>query len=381
MYPRTLDIGSLAARKSIFLFGPRSTGKSTLLRQAFPPEAIINLLRSQTWLSLSAKPSMLREMVAEISRTGSVVVIDEIQKLPQLLDEVHDLIETTGMHFVMTGSSARKLKASGVNLLAGRAWQARMFPLTSQEIPGFNLERYLLYGGLPQVCTSQDPQEELSAYVYTYLEEEIKAEALVHRIGHFSRFLKTASLANTEQVNFANMSRDTGVPVSSVRAWFDILNDTFLGFLLEPWKHGQKRKAVSSAKFYFFDTGVANYIAGFDTLHRDSSEFGKSFEHFIAMELRAFLDYRRLRHELCYWRSSTGLEVDFVVGSELAIEVKASQRVDTKDLKGLRAIKEEGSLLQCILVSFDEANRETTEGIRLLHWQRFLSLLWTGAIL
>ncbi|HOX92695.1 MAG TPA: AAA family ATPase, partial [Spirochaetales bacterium] len=218
MYQRTLALTELVKRKSLFLFGPRSTGKSTLLRQSFPPEAIINLLRSQIYLSLAERPGSLRDMAIEIGRTSPVVVIDEIQKLPTLLDEVHDLIETTTLRFILTGSSARKLRQGGVNLLAGRAWQTRLFPLSSAELPDFELNRYLLYGGLPQVWTSQEPLEELDAYVNTYLKEEIKAEGLVQNLSHFARFLKVAALANAEQLNFANLSRDTGVPVTTVRA-------------------------------------------------------------------------------------------------------------------------------------------------------------------
>ncbi len=381
MYQRTLALTELVKRKSLFLFGPRSTGKSTLLRQSFPPEAIINLLRSQIYLSLAERPGSLRDMAIEIGRTSPVVVIDEIQKLPTLLDEVHDLIETTTLRFILTGSSARKLRQGGVNLLAGRAWQTRLFPLSSAELPDFELNRYLLYGGLPQVWTSQEPLEELDAYVNTYLKEEIKAEGLVQNLSHFARFLKVAALANAEQLNFANLSRDTGVPVTTVRTWFDILFDTFTGFLLEPWRESRKRKAVATAKFYFFDVGVANHAAGFNQFSRDSAEFGKAFEHFIAMELRSWLDYRRRPETLAYWRTTGGQEVDFVLGHSLAVEAKATSRVNDRDLKSLRALREEGLVRNYILVSLDEANRQSPDGIRLLHWKRFLTELWQGSLI
>lgn len=378
MYQRTLNLPELVKHKSLFLFGPRSTGKSTLLRHDFEPQAIINLLRSQIYLTLAEHPGSLRDMAVEIGRQSPVVVIDEIQKLPGLLDEVHDLIETTNLHFILTGSSARKLRSGGVNLLAGRAWQTRLFPLTTAELPDFDLNRYLLYGGLPQVWTSQEPEEELDAYVTTYLAEEIKAEGLVQNLSHFARFLKVAALANAEQVNFANLSRDTGVAVTTIRAWFDILSDTFTGFVLEPLRDGTKRKAVATSKFYFFDIGVARHIAGYSSIDRGTTEFGKAFEHFIAVELRAWIDYTRRHEILAYWRTTGGQEVDFVVGQSLAVEVKAANRVNDRDLKGLRALREEGLVSTYILVSLDEADRQTPDGIRLLHWRSFLEQLWHG---
>jgi len=257
-------------------------------------------------------------MARLISRNNSPVVIDEIQKLPELLDEVHDLIETEGTRFILTGSSARKLRSGGVTLLAGRARQCELYPLVSAEIPQFDLERYLRFGGLPQVYSSGDPEEELDAYVNLYLKEEIKEEALVQKISHFSRFLRAAASANTEQISYANIASDSGIPASSVRAWFDILSDTFIGFALEPWRLSIKRKAVATAKFYFFDIGVANFLRGTTHLDRNSAEYGKAFEQFIAMELRAWLSYRRIRKELRYWRTQSGQEVDTVALPEQA---------------------------------------------------------------
>ena len=411
MYTRTLDVREIAAKKSLFLFGPRSTGKTTLLRGQFGARAIVNLLRSSEYLPLAENPSRLREIVAEgradTSADPPVVVIDEIQKLPVLLDEVHDLIETQGIHFVLSGSSGRKLKDSGVNLLGGRAWQANLFPLTwseiagrrappasrilsssvsrgdradSGEIPKFDLGRYLLHGGLPQVYDSENPEEELDAYVNTYLLEEIRGEALVRNFVHFARFLNVAALCSGQQLNFANVSRDTGVPATSVSAYFEILADTFIGFLVLPWRGSRRRKAVATAKFYFFDVGVANFLRGVGTLNRNSSEYGIAFEHFIAMELRSYLSYRRRRLELSYWRTQSGVEVDFLVGSASAIEVKASARVSDRDLRGLRALADEGSTAARVLVSFDELDRRTDDGIRLLHWRTFLTALWTDAL-
>jgi predicted AAA+ superfamily ATPase len=366
----------LAEKKSQFLFGPRSTGKTTLLRTQFSPDAIINLLKSSTYLPLAANPSLLAELVRDMSRTNPVVIIDEIQKLPVLLDEVHNLIETSKVRFILTGSSARKLKRSGVNLLAGRAWQSNLFPLVSAEIDDFRLERYLRFGGLPQVYPSSFPEEELDAYINTYLKEEIQEEALVQNLSFFSRFLKAAGLSNTEQLNYSNLANDTGIPVSSIRSYFGILTDTFTGFLLEPWRGSLKRKAVATPKFYFFDVGVANFLRGNTSLSEGSSDFGKAFEHFIAMELKSWLSYRRIHKDLCYWRSQGGSEVDFLVGEDTAIEAKSTRRVGDKHLKGLRALKEEGLFNRFIMVSFDEVNQETSDGISILHWSRFIDMLW-----
>lgn len=375
MYKRVLDIANLAKRKSLFLFGPRSTGKTTLIYQQFPGERIINLLKSSLFMSLAQNPERLEEMISAMPYPELPVIIDEIQKLPQLLDEIHYLIESKGIHFVLTGSSGRKLKSTGVNLLAGRAWQCNLFPLCSAELGTVDLERYLLYGGLPQVLTSEAPMEELDAYINTYLKEEIKAEALVQNLVHFSAFLRTAAISNAQQINYTNISRDTGIPVSSVRGWFEIVMDSFLGFLLEPWR-SPKRKSVATAKFYFFDVGVANFLAGFHQLPRASAEFGRAFEHFIVMELRAYLSYHRIKLPLHYWRTRDGLEVDFIVGNDLAVEVKASDNIQHKDLRGLRALAEEGQIKKRVLVCMEEQGRLTQDGILIQHWKDFLMSLW-----
>ncbi len=374
MYDRTLNMSRLVSHKSFFLFGPRSTGKTTLLQSQFPDLEIINLLSSATYLSLARNPSKLRDIVRE--DTSAIIIIDEIQKLPVLLDEIHYLIESTQNHFILTGSSARKLKRSGVNLLAGRAWEANLFPLVSSEIDNFDISRYLKYGGLPQVYSSKYPEEELDAYINTYLKEEIQAEALVQKQLSFSRFLKLAGFSNTEQINYSNIANDTGIPASTVRSYFSILEDTFTGFLLESWQESRRRKAVATPKFYLFDTGVANFLRGNNDIQEGSSEYGKVFEQFIAMELRAWLSYRRVKKTLRFWRTRSGTEVDFLLGRDTAVEVKAANTIHDKHLKGLRALKEEGIFSQFILVSFDVTNRETADGIRILHWSRFLEMLW-----
>jgi uncharacterized protein len=379
-YARVLDMRALAARKSFFLFGPRSTGKTTLLRDQFPPDALINLLRSSEYLPLAENPSLLEDRVREIVRTSDVVIIDEIQKLPALLDEVHHLIESRGTSFILTGSSGRKLKREEVNLLAGRAWEANLFPLVTREIPEFDLNRYLRYGGLPQVYDSSDPDEELAAYVDTYLREEVREEARVRNLAGFGRFLRVAAMANAEQVNFANVGRDCGLSPSTVRSWFGILADTFLGFLVEPWDGARRRKETVAPKFYLFDVGVWNFLRGGRPLDPGTSEYGKALEHLIAMELRAYVSYRRLRLPLTFWRTYAGTEVDFLVGDRLAVEVKSARRVDDKHLRGLRSFSEVSPATARVVVSLDENDRETGDGIRVLHWSRFLDALWSDTL-
>lgn len=379
-FTRLLDMRALVAHKSFFLFGPRSTGKTTLLRDQFAPEAIINLLRAAEYFPLAQNPSTLADRVREIRRTHPVVIIDEIQKLPVLLDEVHHLVEAESVTFVLTGSSGRKLKRGGVNLLAGRAWQAQLFPLVSAEIAEFDLDRYLLFGGLPQVYPSELPREELDAYINTYLREEILEEGAIRDLSAFSRFLSVTASVNAEQLNFSNVANDTGISASSVRAWFEILNDTFLGFLLEPWRGGLKRKTSATAKFYLFDVGVANFLKGITALDRGSDGFGRAFEHWVAMELRAYLSYRRIKRPLTFWRTYTGIEVDFVIDGLCAIETKATARVSGKHLRGLRGFADEAPGVPRILVSLDENDRTTEDGIRLLHWRRFVELLWSDEL-
>lgn len=309
-----------------------------------------------------------------------MVVIDEIQRVPELLNEVHRLIESRKMTFLLTGSSARKLRRGKANLLAGRVWEAGFFPLSRTEIPGFNLQRYLRYGGLPAVYLSQYPDEELDAYVNTYLKEEIMAEGLIRKLPPFARFLKAIALANAEMINFSKIASDCQVPPSTVTEYIGLLEDTLVGFLLPAWTASQKRKAIGKGKFYFFDTGVTHTLAGTQTLDRNSNLYGKSFEQFIGMELRAYLNYRRKRTRLSYWRSTHGYEVDFLIGQEIAIKVKASQNISHRDFKGLKALKEENVFNKYILVSQDPIN--TSEGnVATVYWEKFLDDLWSDMII
>jgi len=376
---RILQLKSLVRKKSHFLFGPRGVGKSLLIKHDLGDEAlIIDLLHSETYMRLLSNPSQLEGLIDIDNKP--FIVIDEIQRVPELLNEVHRLIENKQLRFLLTGSSARKLKRQGVNLLAGRARQAELYPLTYHELPNFNLYHYLQYGGLPMVTLSDEPAEDLDAYVRTYLEEEIKAEALVQKLPAFSRFLQLSALTSGTTLNYASIANDTGVSSPTLREYYQILEDTFLGFIVLPWEHSIKRKAVTTARFYYFDIGVKNRLAQIHAIPEKSDLFGQAFEHFVAMELRAYLSYSRKKMSLCFWRTAEGQEVDFIVGDEVAIEVKATTKVSAKHLKGLKYLMEENKLKNYYMVSQDPVAVKQ-DGIYILSWEVFVKRLWDGEII
>ncbi|MFV9646573.1 MAG: ATP-binding protein [Desulfobacterales bacterium] len=374
---RILNLPNLLSRKSFFLFGPRATGKSTLIKKQLSASAtVIDLLDSRLYLRLLNSPHDLESIIHSDNKSG-IVVIDEIQRVPELLNEVHRLIENNRLTFLLTGSSARKLRRGKANLLAGRVWEARLFPLTWKEIPDFNLEKFLRYGGLPPVYLSKYPDEELDAYVNTYLKEEIMAEGLIRKLPPFSRFLHAAALLNGEMINFSKLANDCQVPPSTVTEYVGLLEDTLVGFLLPAWTESRKRKAISTGKFYFFDPGITHTLAGTQTLDRNSDLYGKSFEQFIGMEIRAYLSYKRRKLQFSYWRSTHGYEVDFLIDRETAVEVKASQKISQRDFKGLKALEEEKIFKNYILVSQDPINTRDNN-FQALYWKKFLDDLWAG---
>lgn len=378
-FNRVLHLPTLLSQKSFFLLGPRSTGKSYLLRSQLGAQAlVVDLLKSDNFVRLSSRPSDLDDMIRASQR--SVIVIDEVQKLPALLDEVHRLIEEQGIRFLLTGSSARKIRGGKANLLAGRAWQANLFPLVSSEIPDFDLTRYLTVGGLPQVYGSTQPHEELDAYVGTYLRDEIQAEGAVRNLPRFSRFLAVAALGTGQVLNFTSVARDLGISPSTVIEHFRILEDTLVGFFVEPWGRSTTRKEVAAAKFYLFDVGVTNTLTRSRALDRNSDVYGRAFEQFIAMELRAAISYQRSPASLCYWRTQDKNEVDFVVGDLCAVEVKATERTSDRDSVSLRRLQAEAGLSAYYLVSQDPVER-LKDGVRYVPWRQFLDRLWSGEIL
>jgi uncharacterized protein len=379
IFHRSLNLSSLLNKKSFFLFGPRATGKSFLIKQQLKGKAlIINLLDTQVYLQLNAAPYDLESLI-DAHSSFDYVVIDEVQKVPLLLDEVHRLIEERQIVFLLTGSSARKLKNSQVNLLAGRAWEARLFPLTHHEIPGFDLTRYLQVGGLPAVYSSKYPAEELKAYVRTYLIEEIQAEALVRKVQMFTRFLPFAAMNSGNILNFSKLASDTSVPASTIREYYQILEDTFLGFMLPAVANTTKRKAYSTGKFYLFDLGVRNTLTNITHIPEQSDLYGQAFEHLIILEIRAYLSYRRIDKTLSYWQSTSGFEVDIIIGNDVAIETKSAKEVRTRHFKTLRLFSEENLVTRYILVSRDKL-KQKQDGIEAMPWEEFFTQLWAGEI-
>ncbi len=364
--------------KSVLLLGPRQTGKTWLLKNTFPEASYHNLLHADTFLRLVTRPQSLREELRSGMMTEPII-IDEIQKLPILLDEVQAMIDEFGIRFILTGSSARKLKRGGVNLLGGRARVRKMHPLTSKEMGPIDLERILTYGGLPPVFLSDDPWDDLRAYCGTYLQQEIADEGISRRIDAFARFLRVAAIMSGELLNFEALASDAAVPARTVREYYSILQDTLIGELVEPWKRGSKRKAVSSGRFWFFDIGVRNALAGERGFGEGSERWGKNLEQLIYTELRAFLDYSKDDRPLTFWRTRDGHEVDFVLGDEIAIEVKATSNPSERHLAGLSSIADEGIFRRRILVC-TAIRASLIRGVEIMPVETFLQTLWAGVV-
>jgi Predicted ATPase (AAA+ superfamily) len=282
-----------------------------------------------------------------------------------------------GIHFLLTGSGARKLRRGGVNLLGGRAWTRHLHSLTSAELGAkFDLVKALNHGLLPPIYFSNSPDDDLQAYVGTYLREEIAAEALTRNIPAFSRFLEIAALCNGQLLNYTKISNDAQVARSTVQEYFQILKDTLIAYELTPWKRSFKRKPLSTSKLYFFDCGVARFLQKRSSVKPGSPEFGELFESFIFHELKAYCDYHGVL-ELNYWRSKSGFEVDFILDSKTAIEIKAAKTVSAQDMKGLKMLKEEGHLKRYVLVCMEKEAR-TVDGIEIMPVEMFLKKLWSG---
>lgn len=379
VYKRILDITPVLRSKSVFLFGPRQTGKSTLLKTLFPSARSFNLLEANVFRELSTRPESLRESLTPKDR---IVVVDEVQRIPELLDEIHLLIEERkDLRFVLTGSSARTLKRKGVNLLGGRARTLHLHPLVSAELLNIGIERRINFGSLPSVYDSSDPRGDLKDYVGTYLQEEIRAESMIRNLPSFSRFLEVAGLSNGQLINYASVGSDAQVPARTVKDYFQILEETWIGSFLNPFRKTKSRKAIATPKFYFFDVGVANILSRRGDVKSGSTEFGICLEHLIHQELRAYLSYKNIDDELSFWRPERQeSEVDFLIGDHTAIEVKASGRIDARDLKGLRLLMEEKKLKRKIIVCSERIERKVDGGIEIIPYQVFFKALWQGEI-
>ena len=373
--PRALDLSDTLALGSCFLWGPRLTGKSTLIRETLADTVVFDLLNPQHFLAVIDRPSSIED---SIDATTQVVVIDEIQKAPQLLDEVHRLIESRRVRFVLTSSSARKLRRRGVNLLGGRAGIVQFHPLLSREIwNDFNLSRALRYGTLPSVYLSKAPRRILKNYVGAYLQQEIAMEGLTRSLPAFSRFLDVVAHSNATVVNFSSLANDAQVPRTTVHEYFEIVKDTMLVHEVPAWRRSRKRKPIVSSKYYFFDVGVVNSLRARDTYRTETSN-GFAFETWIHHELQSWIDYCDRDESLRHWRSNSGFEVDFLIGDHTAIEVKAKSSVGHRDLRGLRALREEGTFRHYLCVCMETRARHV-DGIEILPHQMFLRDLWEGA--
>lgn len=379
MLQRILQLSN-GLNSSIFLFGARQTGKSTLLRQQFGSDSIyIDLLDSELRGRYSRRPVLLYESLKN-KEAGTVVIIDEIPEVPQLLNEVHRLISEKGLIFILCGSSARKLKRKGHNTLGGRALPIYLYPLVSAEIPDFNIDRAVQYGTLPPHYLAHTPSLHLSAYIDVYLKEEIKEEALVRNLSSFQRFLEVAAMTSGEMVNYNNIALDCGVSATTVSSYFDILEDTLIGYRIPAYTKVVKRRIVQAPRFYYFDVGITNHLLHRKELVRGTVDYGHAFEHLVMQELVAWLHYTHSEEKLSYWRTYTGIEVDAIIGdARLAIEIKSVEEVLPRHLKGLKAFGEEYPSSRRMIVSLDRINRKEGD-IECIYILDFFKLLWNEGI-
>jgi predicted AAA+ superfamily ATPase len=369
----------LPSNRSAFLWGPRKTGKTTLLKQHFQNCCFIDLLDYDLFLTLSQRPTRLREILA--AQPFTTAVVDEVQKVPHLMDEIHWLIENREYQFIMCGSSARKFRRGNASLLGGRAWRFELYPLVTKELEDFSLERALTAGLLPAHYLSPDSGLDLRAYVHDYLKEEIQAEALTRNLPAFSRFLQTAAITNGMILNYSNAARESGVSAKTIREYYQILEDTLIGRQLTPWKKSRKRRLIETAKFYYFDIGIVSALLGYKHLTPGTIEYGRAFEHFILQECWAYRHYSRLEFPITFWRTASGSEVDLILGdADVAIEVKSSESV-TEKTKGLHLFADEHKCRYKLIVSRDPLPRKLGSDITILPWQLFCKMLWEGEII
>ena len=382
---RMLDL-RLPDRQSAFLWGARKTGKTTYLKEKFPDSVVYDFLKTDLFLEFSKNPSLLRErlLAKEEKALKKPIILDEVQKVPQILDEVHWLIENKGLRFVLCGSSARKLKKGHANLLGGRAWRYELFPLVSQEIGEVDLLRGLNHGLIPlhYLQNGRDCKKSLEAYAQDYLREEVFAEGLIRNIPAFSRFFDAFGYSHGEITNYCNIARECGVDSKTVKEYYQILIDTLLAVRVEPYKKRQSRQVITKAsKYYMFDVGVAGCLTKRNLAEEKGAEFGKAFEHFLLMEIVAYRSYSGKNFPINFWRTKSGIEVDFILAQgEVAIEVKGAGHVDKKDVYGLDAFAQEYSPKKSILVC-NEKEKRLRDKIEILPWEIFLQQLWGGKIL
>jgi len=374
----------LSTGQSAFLWGPRKIGKSTYLKKAFPQSIVFDFLKTDLALEMTKRPSLLREQILAKDATilKNPIVLDEVQKVPQVLDEVHWLIENKGLSFILCGSSARKLKRGKANLLGGRAWRYEMFPLVSAELGDIDLLRALNQGMIPDHYLRDNYKKSLSGYVRDYLKEEVFDEGLTRNIPAFARFFDAVGYSHGEITNFSNIARDCGVDAKTVKEYYNILIDTLLGRMVEPFKRRQSRQIIIKApKFYLFDVGVAGAMIKRHISEERGESFGRAFEHLIFTEISAYSSYSELDFRINYWRTKSGLEVDFVLGEgEVAVEVKGTRLVDNRDIRPLMAFQDEYKPKKAFIVC-NEREERVIGKISIVPWRRFLENLWKNEII
>ena len=379
MFTRLLNLPQTPTT-SYFLWGPRQSGKTTLLKKVYPQAFRIDLLKSDSLIAFLREPWRLREQIQALP-PKTLVVIDEIQKVPALLDEIHFLIEEQKQVFVLCGSSARKLKRGHANMLGGRALKYELLGLSMFEIgKQFSLSKMLNTGPIPNHYLHDQPTLAIRSYIDTYLREEILAESLVRNLPVFSDFLRVAAIGDTEIVNLTNISSECGVSQATVRDHYNILVDTLLGAFLPAYTRRAKRRTIQASKFYFRDIGVVNQLAQRGEILEGSTLFGKAFENWLFNELSIHCRYRESFYDISYWRLTTGVKVDFVLGdAKTAIEAKGKKHITSSDYKGLLQFKEEHPEVENLLiVCLEEIPRKTDHGISILPYQEFIRRLWAG---
>lgn len=384
-YKRILKI-DLPESQSAFLWGARKTGKSTFLKKSFPSARYYDLLQSDLFLALTRTPELLRQELMDSNFQADLVILDEVQKIPPLLDEVHWLIENTRLRFILCGSSARKLKSHRVNMLGGRAWKYHLFPLAYPELPAFDLLKILNRGTLPSHYQSASPAKSLKAYLEDYLTLEIQAEGLVRNLPAFTRFMEAIRFSHGGMINYANIAREAHIDGKTVKEYFNIIVETLLGYLIYPYRKQIGRQIISEMpKFYLFDVGVANFLKKQKVNELKGTWAGMSFEHYILLELMAYRHMSEKDFEINYWRTKTGLEVDFILDDgKISIEAKLSPSIDSSDLKGLVAFSEEHHPQAAYIVSLVPRARKLQHNgfeINLMPVQAFLENLWDGKII
>ena len=360
MYKRIFDIeGKLD--EGMFLFGARQTGKSTLLKERFKGAIYYDLLDPNLRKAFKRNPNSLKEALWD-KPAGTLVIIDEIQKVPELLDVVHSLMVDRGLFFILSGSSARKLKRSGANTLGGRAIPETLYPLVWPEVTDFQIDRAVQNGMIPRHYMVEDATKRLSGYVKVYLDEEIREEGEVRELDAFERFMEVAAISDGEMLNYSNIAYDCGVSAKTVKSYFQILYDTLIGYEIPAFRKEIKRKVVQAPRFYYFDVGLANYLMGRHSLKRGTDDYGHAFEHYVMQEIIAYKGYNNKRDVISYWHTYDKKEVDVVIGdAKVAIEIKSTEHVETKHKKGLKAFHEEHPDCRLTLVSLDPSGPEPTE--------------------